>query len=667
MPEIVSQNPVNNPDVKQVNTRSLFHLGAPRLNTYRFGEYSPFDALEIVPNDKNVRMSLKHKLRTYTLGQPLMSKSMLKKDLFFVPMEAILPLNWDKVYTNPVIGDDVDASQVGCTVEKFSEKIGQFFFDYQEAVSNQFDLYPDRVATLDHILKFLLGAEMFYSNGSLLHALGVKISKQCHTLSKSFDRAFDDYCAACIGHYESWTVTGLSDDTVTVLMDGANPLVGNSIDFRTFLCLARDGFSWSITNVKYRSGKTPIGLQPPYFSFEFREASQQNSDTSVNLARFWAYQIVCAHYYTNDKIDYIYDANLYRQNVYDCLVRLFNETSDPSIIFLQGFFLNGSLFKYDYLSSFYFDFCLTHVSDDFDRDIDFLPYLLDYFRLIFGYNRSLRYVDYFTGAKSQPLAVGDVSAAVANNQVSALDITQSIQKQRFLNAVNRFGRRMSEYVSGLFPGLKQAPDYHNPFFLAHTTDTIGAQEVENTGEAQVNNPNSVTSVLRSDAGHYAFETDFDRAGILIGIMYFDIERAYSDGVERLVQHVDRFDMFNPFLQFVGDQDVRGNEITSIGATEGNTFGYQTRYMEYKQRYAQVSGGFVENLPGYAFLADESRISKQMGAFHVSPSFIRSVQTELDKFYLSLTGYSLGSYFHFIVVHDNQLDASRPMAYAPSIL
>lgn len=661
MPEIVSQNPVNNPDVKQVNTRSLFHLGAPRLNTYRFGEYSPFDALEIVPNDKNVRMTLKHKLRTYTLGQPLMSKSMLKKDLFFVPMEAILPLNWDKVYTNPVIGDDVDASQVGCTVEKFSEKIGQFFFDYQEYVSNEFDLYPDRVATLDCIIRFLLGAEMFYSNGSLLHALGVKISKQCHTMTKSFDRAFDDYFAACIGHYESWTVTGLSDDPVTVLMDGANPLVGNSIDLRTFLCLARDGFSWTINSVKYRSGKTPIGLQPPYFTFEFREASQQTSDTAVNLARFWAYQIVCAHYYTNDKIDYIYDANLYRQNVQDCLKNV-----DLALDFSLNdtFTLNGSYYRYDSLSARNFLAVVESVSD---FELDIICPVLDYFRLIFGYNRSLRYVDYFTGSKSQPLAVGDVTAAVANNQVSAINVTQSIQKQRFLNAVNRFGRRMSEYVSGLFPGLKQAPDYHNPFFLAHTTDTIGVQEVENTGEAQVSNQNSVTSVLRSDAGQYAFETDFDRAGILIGIMYFDIERAYSDGVERLVQHVDRFDMFNPFLQFVGDQDVRGNEITSIGATESNTFGYQTRYMEYKQRYAQVSGGFVENLPGYAFLADESRISKQIGAFHVSPSFIRSVQTELDKFYLSLTGYSLGSYFHFIVVHDNQLDASRPMAYAPSIL
>ena len=33
--------------------------------------------------------------------------------------------------------------------------------------------------------------------------------------------------------------------------------------------------------------------------------------------------------------------------------------------------------------------------------------------------------------------------------------------------------------------------------------------------------------------------------------------------------------------------------------------------------------------------------------NISPDFIRSRVSELDEFYLSLTGYSLGSYFHFI--------------------
>lgn len=86
-------------------------------------------------------------------------------------------------------------------------------------------------------------------------------------------------------------------------------------------------------------------------------------------------------------------------------------------------------------------------------------------------------------------------------------------------------------------------------------------------------------------------------------------------------------------------------------------------MEFKQRYNQCAGGFVENLPGFAFVAVDERGSKSV----ITPDFIRSVCSEFDDFYVSLTGYSNGSYWHFIVDNYNDCSGSRPMAYAPSIL
>ena len=94
MPEIVAKNPVTEATEKHVVSRSHFSLGAPRLNTYRFGEYGCMDAVEIVPDDKNFRVMLRHKLLTYTLGQPLLSRALMKKDLFYVPAPCILPPNW---------------------------------------------------------------------------------------------------------------------------------------------------------------------------------------------------------------------------------------------------------------------------------------------------------------------------------------------------------------------------------------------------------------------------------------------------------------------------------------------------------------------------------------------------------------------------------------------
>lgn len=52
---------------------------------------------------------------------------------------------------------------------------------------------------------------------------------------------------------------------------------------------------------------------------------------------------------------------------------------------------------------------------------------------------------------------------------------------------------------------------------------------------------------------------------------------------------------------------------------------------------------------------------------IDPDYIRSRNTELDRFYTQITGFSLGSYFHFIIKNTNSQNASRPMAFAPSIL
>ena len=95
----------------------------------------------------------------------------------------------------------------------------------------------------------------------------------------------------------------------------------------------------------------------------------------------------------------------------------------------------------------------------------------------------------------------------------------------------------------------------------------------------------------------------------------------------------------------------------------SNFAYSLRHMEYKQRYNQAAGGFVENLPGFAFLAVDERGSQNT----INPDWIRSVCSEFDKFYVSLNGWSNGSYFHFIVDNYNDCTGSRPMAYAPSIL
>lgn len=676
MAEIVSKDPVTEAGQKTVSSRSHFSLGAPHFNTYRFGEYGCMDAIEIVPDDRNFRVALRHKLMTYTLGQPLLSKALLKKDCFYVPAQCILPRNWDKVYTNPLRGDDVDASKVGSTVVDFSGKIAQCFDAASSCLVELSESNANNNVKLEYYLKYWLDAEMFFSNGSLLNQLGIKLAPLCYVvnhLEMSFDKGFDAQMNSLSGKVNYFTVNMSDRDGNEISYRVYVSALPSTFDrqircltLREFLCLARDGFDWTVMSVVLESGVSALPV--PYTI-----AVLDDRPIDVNLARPAAYQICCAHYYSNDKIDYIYDANLYRQNIYDCLIHVFDDSDNlqtgDEFVSNCFFTMNGSKFEYDYLSAYCFDVVCSELIRTMD-EADYVSSLKDlflasdYWRLLFGFNRSLRFADYFTNSKSQPLAVGDYNVAVGQNGVNVISMVKGIQQNKFLNAVQRFGRRIAEYTKGLFPGVSVTPDYHDPFFLGHTTDVIGAQEIENTADEQ-RARNSITTILRSENGQYGFETDFEKPGIFVSIIYFDIERAYAAGVDRAVQHVDRFDMFNPFLQFTGDQEIRGSELTTIST---GYVGYTLNYMEYKTRVPQVSGGFVEFLPGYAFLSDFERHVDDQGNIHVSPSFIRSSPTELDKFYTSLAGsFSLASYFHFIVMLDNQIEVDRPMAYAPSLL
>ena len=94
-------------------SHSKFDLSYHNFLTTSYGEITPFFRMEGVPGDK-ITLRNSHKVRSYTLKSPLMSDVFMQKDYFAVPMEAILPINWNKVFTNPVVGDDVDASQVNC-------------------------------------------------------------------------------------------------------------------------------------------------------------------------------------------------------------------------------------------------------------------------------------------------------------------------------------------------------------------------------------------------------------------------------------------------------------------------------------------------------------------------------------------------------------------------
>lgn len=681
----VGSDPQNIADPKGVHTRSSFtedDLGYNFFATLPFGEIRPFTFFESVPDDKRIRAQFLSQVQSYTLKAPIMQSIHMKKLLAQVPREAILPNNWDKWFKNPVIGEDIPGD-VGTSVLGFWNLVANVAKTLRAQLP---DSAPSTASDINYFFtqyfKYFVIMEMFYSDGNLLKHCNISGRPWCfsygsdgkiqHTVDYAFDK-FCNYFRALDDDTWSFTVNfGTDSYDVYPSVRPSNSHYGKVISFREFLSLIRDDLSFSIS---FTFSDDPADSElEPYVEVATNVLSDDellllpveddNGEDSVaiDLKRLWAYQLVCAHFLTNDSVDFVFSAELYRQYIWSLLKEVNNAYQGVAV---DDFTVNGMSYQYDYLSAHYFECVLSYLASEGFNGVDSA---LAYLSALFTFKRSLRYLDYFTGSKTRPLAVGDVTVSVDNNRVNVVDTQAKTFLARFLNVINRVGIR--NYVKGVF-NVDQAPDWHNPQYLIKLDDVINGDRIENTGEAQWEMPNSVTSLLRGNSDRFAFEMDFDRSSVLIGIVWFDVDRVYSLATERQNLHYDRFDEFQPFMQYTGDQALYrvelGSPLLSGTGLEHplDAFGYKLRNAEYKERYDQCAGGFCnEMLDDYIFKAD---VLESSGIQHVGPSFIRSFPSELDRFYLSLSGYSLATYFHFIVRFRNLYSGSRPMAYAPTLL
>lgn len=637
-----SGNTLNNLSKSTPHRRSKFSLRPDLALTARFGDVTPFLVQNTIPGDKiSTRSNIS--LRTYTLKSPLLQDIKMNREYFNVPMRAILPFNWDKIFVNPNIGDDVP-SDAFCSISRsaFIKKFDISAVLVDEGVS---------ALNMSQFLHWYNICEQVFSSGGLCSILGLPVP-QLDSFFK--DHSFGKLVADCIfakitpgtiinfgvldGNHEEIDVIDLtnvpahswysffSDYTLGYNTNGSTAWASQTIfsAIQTFI----NALSAEIAKLVSKFG-----------------VSGSPDTTPIDLSRLWAYQMVYHHFYTNDKVDFIYSADQFR-NYIGGLTNLISVHAT--------FQYNGSQIPYDFLSSRYFpQFALNYS-------------VIAYLNALFTFRRSLRYMDYFTGSRTRPLAIGNTGVAVDQGSVDVVDISKSIQVQKFLNQVNRTGRRFSKYLQDIF-GSSPGYDHHDPKFLAGTQDVVYGSETENTSFQGNSDPNNVRTNLFCKSNKFAFEFEVDEPSIILGLLTFDIVRYYVDVADRQTMIADRFDMFNPYLQYIGDQSIHMAEFDKNVYDGLKPFGYETRYMEFKQAVPRAVAGFVDNLPSWLFDNRSDLVSTLGNRRFINYDFIRSSSYELDKFYLSLTGLTLNDYFHFIIKCDNYFDAVRNMAVDPQIL
>ena len=647
---------VNRQGVAVPRTHNTFDLSYNNYMTQLYGYYYPFFCLHAVPGD-TVPLRSEVDVRSFAMKSPYLGGLTLKKDYYLCPMQAILPSTWELIYKNPSQGDDVP-DDANCLIPK--DTFNRILSSMDELLQVE-PLFTSTSTDVEDRIRILFIAEAFFSSGSLFFNLGYKCSPIFGGTSDkiySFDTLFDSFIKYLVGPGTSFSIKLSNGDSQVFRVSDADkyvsPTTPINVSLSTAISIMRENPNFDIIAAK--AGPTD-SIVTDYLDSTISIRMPLLPEKDINISSILAYQLIWSQYFVNPQVDYIYNCDIYRETFRSNFINKFGSAAWYTVPW-QTFSYNGSHISYDYFSLHY----LTKIFDSIE------PSNYDLIHYLFGLRQSLRFGDYFTDSRTRPYAPGVMDAPVVGQKVSAIDITKSVVMQRYLNAVVKLGNNFGDYLRGIF-GTTPSPDYHFPKFIASSEVAVDGFEVANTSSQE---QGLLVTNLKTSADKYEFEVSVDMPCIILGLSSFSVPRVYSQTCNRFFFHNDRFDDFNPMLQYIGDQDIRSIELSSCTNREGQAdgvFAYASRNAEYKQSYSVASGGFIDMLPSWAFLSD----SLFQGYFvpdtliPQSPEFIRAKDYEFDRFFEVQTGLSLGHKFHFILRYNNQNVCNRPMEVNPGIL
>lgn len=405
---------------------------------------------------------------------------------------------------------------------------------------------------------------------------------------------------------------------------------------------------------------------------DYEVVRESATDYIFDLKPLIAYQQICAQFFTNSLVDDVFTAKDYVDTIstlerdssanqpFTELARIYQRdfaTIQEYTEFGVGFQLNGVRYTYDAYSGFYiskvFGYLannqfLTDQGDAYFND-RLLLNIAAYVHSLFGYNRSLRYTDYFVSGRTRPTSVGDAQIDVADG-VTALEINKVEWIQRLRQAVNRIPRNIYEYLRQM-TGVEPAKTLPQPNYIATEHYMINGERVENTADEQGN----IVSLLHSSGGNMVYEFFVDEPSFTIGVITFVTDNIYPQASEKFHFIKDRLEWFNHFMQNVGEESVQAYELykpLDAGIYGDNPVSYQQRYAAFKYAINRVSGGFLrDQLKSWLVTRDFKNLETYDGRPPVlSSEFIRNANIDFDALYSSLTGMNPSDYFHFIIMY-----------------
>lgn len=200
----------------------------------------------------------------------------------------------------------------------------------------------------------------------------------------------------------------------------------------------------------------------------------------------------------------------------------------------------------------------------------------------------------------------NLSGEIANSTSPIQNLRTAMTVQGLLELFERAGGRLKERLLALWGTAPKDLTLQRPKFLGQSISPIVIGEVLQTsastadGTAQGNMSGHGVGLNKG----YLFRETFDEPGYITVMMSVIPRPSYFQGMPRKYSRRTFFDMANPQMAHLGEQEVKNGELMWLSSRgeEGaedydnnGVFGYQSRYAEYKFEPNEVHGDFQSSL------------------------------------------------------------------------
>lgn len=249
------------------------------------------------------------------------------------------------------------------------------------------------------------------------------------------------------------------------------------------------------------------------------------------------------------------------------------------------------------------------------------------------------------------------SVTFSGSNISINDLRKSFALQSWLEKNAVAGGRYTEQLLVHWnvrsdDARLQRPEYlgggKSPAVISEVLSTY--QDPADAGNPQGNMAGHAISIGRTNG----FQRRFPEHGIVIGIMSVVPKPAYQQGIPSMYRRLDKLQYLQPSFAQMGEQPIPMSELwynPAAATTEKDeTFGYQSRYADYKYTPSTVHGEFRSTLSYW-----------HMGRIFASKPLLNKSFISADPTYRIFAVEDPNQEHLYCQVY-NRIDAIRPLPY-----